>query len=343
MKWAVTFLAVANFAVLGCGRHWPTVQGVADRGFADSRRPVDSLDILPLDVDFAISSHARAPADEILARFNATAMGTIHTELLRRGYRVRAAMEWDGSYVQPDGTTATAIEPVAIAATADSLRGYGYAQDRSGGELLFPYLPHRLGEHTGSDTTLYVGGWAFIGKKRTSTGAKVAKGVLIGAVIVIVIVAAIAGLKKSGGSLAKGAGKIGSAAGRGARVLARSAGHAAKAFGHVAQASGKVLAKTGARTLQMTGKLAGRTTLDVLDAFGHTNTHILVYGGEPEYYERDLPRGGYSRMEIEMTLVDNTDGRTLWHARQEFPADAASSGDTAEVMRRMLASLPAQR
>ena len=36
------------------------------------------------------------------------------------------------------------------------------------------------GAATGSDATLYIGGWAYAGKKGTSKGVKIAAGVLIG-------------------------------------------------------------------------------------------------------------------------------------------------------------------
>lgn len=340
--WCIGLFAAMNAGVAGCARSWPAVQGIADNEFATHRAEVDTVDVLPLDVDFAISSAANAPADEILARFHDVALGTIQAELNQRGYALTAAMDWDGEYVAPDGSESVAIEQQAIVDTTDSLRGYGYAQSQTTDGLLYPYLPHRLGQATGSDTTLYVGGWAFVGKKRTPTGTKVAKGVLIGAVIVVVIIAVVAGADDVGKGLGKGAGAVAKAAGKGAQVMIRSAGHVAQGFGKAAVNSGKVLANTGGRVLGSTARATGRTTLRLLDAFGRSNTHIDIYGGEPDYYERDIPRRGYSRMEIEMTLVDNRDGRTLWHARQSFHASAANAKDTAEVIRRMLATLPAR-
>jgi hypothetical protein len=80
-----------------------------------------------------------------------------------------------------------------------------------------------------------------------------------------------------------------------------------------------------------------------MDAMGHTNTHIEIYGGRPDYFEEDrAPKKGRSQTYIEMTLVDNRTGRTLWHARQTFPGNAARPRHVAEMVHRMMATLPAQ-
>jgi hypothetical protein len=50
--------------------------------------------------------------------------------------------------------------------------------------------------------------------------------------------------------------------------------------------------------------------------------------------------GSESQMYLEMTLVDNHTGQTLWHARQAFPADATKAADTARAAKLMLRHLP---
>jgi hypothetical protein len=47
-------------------------------------------------------------------------------------------------------------------------------------------------------------------------------------------------------------------------------------------------------------------------------------------------------MYLAMTLVDNHTGLVLWHAHQQFPADATSAADTARVARTVLQLLPSR-
>ncbi len=359
--WFASFLAMMS---VGCGRSWPTVNGLADPDFAAHRVPVHSVDVLPLDVDLAIGAATRATPLQIAERFNAVALATLKQELVNRGYRV-TAVAWSGDrvYQEPEPTYPV-YDQQDVVDTADSLRGYGYAQSKSGqSELLTPHLPTTLGGGTGSDTTLYVGGWAYVGKTKTSTGKKVAIGVVIGLVLVVVIVAAVAGSKGKGGggfgraagAAARGAGKAAStvvrgaarAGGKVARGAGRAAGHVAKGAGRAAGEIGRGMGRAAGQVARGGGRAAGnlarataRTGIRVVDAMGHSNTHIDIYGGDVHAYQRDIPRDGYSRMHIELTLVDNRTGRTLWHARQRFYASAASPADTQEVMRRMVASLP---
>ncbi len=79
-----------------------------------------------------------------------------------------------------------------------------------------------------------------------------------------------------------------------------------------------------------------------MDALGRTGTHIEIYAGRPDYYRQDrTPRKGRSQTYVEMTLIDNGTGRTLWHARQTFPASAGRPDEVAEMVQRMLATFPA--
>jgi hypothetical protein len=47
-------------------------------------------------------------------------------------------------------------------------------------------------------------------------------------------------------------------------------------------------------------------------------------------------------MMLELTLIDNRSGRTLWHIRQELHADPTRPNDVAHVFRHLLSSLPAR-
>ena len=47
--------------------------------------------------------------------------------------------------------------------------------------------------------------------------------------------------------------------------------------------------------------------------------------------------------DLDMTLVDNRDGRVLWHVAQRFPASAASPADVTRAAQALLSTLPAAR
>jgi hypothetical protein len=84
-------------------------------------------------------------------------------------------------------------------------------------------------------------------------------------------------------------------------------------------------------------------SLQVLDAWGRSETHLEIYGGRPDYYRSSAPHKGRSAMLLEMTLVDNRTGRVLWHARQRFPASPAKPVEVEKAVKRLLAALPDAR
>src|SRR5262245_18686215 len=88
--------------------------------------------------------------------------------------------------------------------------------------------------------------------------------------------------------------------------------------------------------------VVARGGLRAIDAFGRTNTHLNVYVSSGPSPGAQPPHGGPSKMMLEMTLVDNRNGRVLWHARQQFRADPANNGDVTEAVLRMLRTMPAR-
>ena len=82
----------------------------------------------------------------------------------RRGYRVVAQMQWSGHYDGRSPQQPLVMSPQEIEATSTSLSSYGAAVHMSDNKLVPPFLPARLGQTTGSDATLYVGGWTYVGK-----------------------------------------------------------------------------------------------------------------------------------------------------------------------------------
>ncbi len=63
--------------------------------------------------------------------------------------------------------------------------------------------------------------------------------------------------------------------------------------------------------------------LTTADAFGRLDTHLEVYD-DYDGQVAPIPDEGPSRSLIEMTLVDNHTGETLWHARQWFDVNPES-------------------
>jgi hypothetical protein len=309
-------LAASVVLATGCGRAWPTVNAVADAEFLGGGGGVRSVDVLPLDVGVGAARDGREPPDLIWERFELLAEGELASELARRGYHVRAFIGRDGSI---RGHGAPAMDPRALEATQASLAAYGAAQARADGVLLTPFLPARLGEATGADATLYVGGWAYSGHdpRRVNAG-DVFKVVLVAAFIVVVVAVLVIASKGKGGG--------GGAAGGVARGAAHVGKGTARAVAHVGRASWHVL----------------RGFANGVDAWGRAHTHITVYSAPPAG-PPPLPETGPSRTQLEMTLVDNRRGVVLWHARQEFAANPARHDHVKKVVRQMLAGLPGRR
>jgi hypothetical protein len=321
-------LASSLLLATGCARTWPSVRSVGDEGFL-AAGGIRTIDLLPLDVGVALGPQVADDADAVADRFAGQAALEVYHHLVGRGYAA--------TFVGPDGVTSRSDGQLVIAMTPDeveavqaSLATFGTAQAREARVLLTPYLPARLGTVTGSDATLYVGGWAFAGRdRRAVSGADVAKGVLIGVFIVLVVVVAVAMAKKGGGGGGQGGG------GGAGRAIGGAGGAAARAIGAGGRAAARGL-----------GRVA-RTSLHVMraihhspDAWGRHHTHVNLYLAAPA---APPPDTGPSRTVLEMTLVDNRRGLVLWHARQEFPASPMKAEDVKGVVASLMAGLPARR
>ncbi len=337
----IGFLAAFAASVLlatGCGRTWPQVRSVGDPGFLETGGVV-TVDVLPMDVGISVSPETPESAEIVADRFVHLAAREVHAHLAGRGYVVAADIGPDGVYRRGDGQMAIAMTPEQLEAVGASLAAYGAAQQRARDVILTPYLPARLGAATGSDATLYVGGWGFAGRDEKGIDAgDVAKVVLVALFIVVVVAVAIVVAKKGGGG---GGGKGGSVASAGGSAAARAIGGAGgSAAGHAASGAARVAARG-------LGRVA-RGSLEVLrafhytgDAWGRHHTHLNVYLSMP--MAPPPPADGPSRTFLEMTLVDNRNGLVLWHARQQFPANPALYKDIRSVVGSMMAGLPASR
>lgn len=286
------------------------------------QQPISTIDVLPLDLElWTESGHERNPGD--LRMFaESRLLGGALGALTKRGYSVGAQIDWDGNYAG-----GAALAPNDLDATIGALARYGESTQKAPGRLPVPYLPARLGTQTGSDATLYIGGWSYVAKDRMSTGEKVAAGIAI-ALVVVVVVAIVVAVLSDKDSKSSGGGHRASTGVRDHRVGGSSEG-----------ASGGVLVTAG-------GGIRHRSTgaqvaVSVLDAFGRTAEVIASHPAWSEYPAAPH-EGEDSKMYVEMTLVDNRTGLALWHSHQLFPASGASADDVDRVARTLLASLPAR-
>jgi hypothetical protein len=348
----LAFVAAANLAMSGCGRTWPTVKPIGDPRFMARQTHVVSVDVLPVDVEVGTYAGAKMPVEDVASVFHSFTDEQMRATLANRGYEVRAVLDWDGTYAAGAGDAA-ALAPEEVAATARSLAQYGRAQAARQDVILFPYLPARLGTATGADATLYIGGTAYAGKDPDPIDAgDVIVAVLIVAVVVVVIAVAIAGGKGGGGNLASAAGNVAQAGARVVASVGRAALHVARAGSVVLEAAGRVAFESRCCWRAYEDPMWDPyydPSWDHSDAYGHTTVYVVIPESRPAPAPAPvappppapaMPEAGPSRTWLEMTLVDNRTGQVLWHARQQFAANPSKPGDTREMIRRMLETLP---
>jgi hypothetical protein len=322
---------------------------------------VSTIDVLPLDLALWTEPGYEPNLDQLRSAAEASMMNVAIETLAKSNYEINAMIDWNGDF--PGGH---ALDRDDLIATVSSLARYGTAATERPGTLPTPFLPARLGTTTGSDATLYVGGWSYVAAPRASTGDKVGEAILIGLLVVTVvaIVALVLSDSKSGG---KGSSSghsssslsgIGHASHAGTRHSGASGGGGVHLIGggqlggrdHGGGGNGgggggggghhaRPIHFTASRGVEHFGPIR-HTAERVLDAFGRTDTELMLE--TPDWVEDDdVPmEGEESQMYLEMTLVDNRTGVTLWHAHQTFPASASSAKDTARVAQTMLSKLP---
>lgn len=324
--------ALIGSSIAGCGAEaWPRgVRGVGDPRFLAHEQAIATIDLLPVDLQvWTEPGHAR-DAVAVAGDIEGTLASVVATQLAARGYELAAWIDRDGRYVASDGVTRDAMQPDDVARTGYSLSGYGMAQSRVDQQLLAPFLPARLGQATGSDATLYIGGWAFAGKgKGSGKAAKVIGTILIVGIIAIVLVAALAG-KDSGAGRA--AGKVADGAGRVATGAVKVVGRVALGVARTAGQVGHAIARDPELL---------HFTIDTMELLAQAGTHVEVYPARPDYYAEG-PRRGRSALLLEMTLIDNHTGRTLWHGRQRFPASPERPAQVERAVVQLMSTLPAR-
>lgn len=309
---AVAVITTVGFlTATGCGgAAWPNrAVGVSTVPFAHHDLDVSRIDILPLDLQVWAEPGNAVDLDAAASTGEGSIMDVALDTLAKRNYNVGAVIDRDGTF--PGGT---ALSRDDLSATLGALSRYGTTAAQHPGQLPVPYLPARLGTATGSEATLYIGGWAYLAKQRESAAEEIGKAVLItlAVVAVIAIVIALADSHHGSSHGSHGSGHAGGGSGGGGHGFGHGGFHHGN-FHHAA---------------------------NVVDAFGRTAVDLAF--AMPDWEDDPaLPHDGdQSQMYLEMTLVDNRTGLALWHAHQTFPAQLDHNEDTARAMRTLLALLP---
>gem|GEM_PF-2305066 len=183
-------MALASLAA-GCGPTWPKVRAVYHPEFLGNPARVQSVDVLPADIAVAVDEDMKLDTFRVAETINNTALREVVYEVHKRGYDVRQ-LDWRGNY-RNQGTAHQAMSADDLVSTTAALQRYGDNQLEgiAAGKprTLKTRLPVKLGEATGSDATLYVGGRAFVGTPPShGDGAAIA----IVAIFAILAVGAVA-------------------------------------------------------------------------------------------------------------------------------------------------------
>jgi hypothetical protein len=334
----------------GCGAAWPNkAAGLA--------RPevhrIETIDVLPVDLEVWTENGYPQPPEAVRDAASNLLLTSAVEVVQNRQYAIDGLIDWNGA-IDGRGEVMPAAD---VDATIATLAHYDEVAGRYTLHLPDPHLPSKLGQVSGADATLYIGGWGYVAAHHDSTGEKIAEGVLIGvAVIAVVAIVAIA-LSGSHGGGSHGGGSHGGGGG-GSHGGGGGRGHAAPIFHDhrtVATTDSPQFASIVVHDHRSTEGLAPivrdhrggdvgvhvsesrptrvDTAIDIVD-------DIDVSRPEHPDWSGDVPQGEDPEMYVEMTLVDNATGLVVWHAHQKFPASAASKDDLARVARTMLASLP---
>jgi hypothetical protein len=319
---AQALLAIA-LTLGACAPSWPNrATSITDPRLA--RGSIHTVDVLPADLQLWAEEEADVNPDMVQVNAEAMLIRATVEALGQRNERANV-IDWNGN-----ANGAPAMDGKALDATVGALSGYGSVAEDHPNALPIPYLPVKLGEATGADATLYVGGWSFVAKEPDhDTGKKILEGVLI-VVAVVAVIGIIAAVSKGSGGHGGGGG--GSAAGG----IAKAATHVAGQVGRAALRAGNIAFEVAKTTTQIEGEVLEQLPDPILDAFGH------IIGDAPARpdWSAGGPHEGDAQMYIEMTLVDNHTGLALWHAHQQFPANANHPDEVLRAVRIVLATMP---
>ena len=324
-------LALTTAAALlasGCGnnRPWPKAAvSAADPAIAQTV----SVDILPVDLAVWTAPGVSTSGGQIRSQLETHLLDATLATLGKRAYGIGATIDWNG---QSGGVDVMARQDVM--ATVGALAHYGDQAPQ--GELPLAALPSKLGESTGADATLYLGGWALVTPPKQDPAAKIAGDIAFALVVVAAVV--VVAMILEGGSKHSDKKKSGGAAIHEDRdeaiTSARDHRSATPARDHRSSSSSSSSSpEVVARDHPGGDTPRPRTHSSLHLSWGADLIEAVAWHPEPK---PDAESGLY----LEMTLVDNKTGHVLWHAHQWFPADAAKPADADRAAQTLLASLP---
>lgn len=350
LRGLVAVLTLSAVVASGCGgRAWPaSAASVADPAFVARDRGIVTVDILPFDLAVGIEPGARVEPGELRSRAETRIMNATIAGLTRRAYGIGGLIDWNGQAAGSEVLTRA-----DLLATVEALGSYGVSADPDPAAPPVA-LPATLGQTTGADATLYVGGWAYVPAHRESTGSKIAKGIAIAIVAVTVVVILVAITRSDKNSSSSSASK---SSGRAPRVGgAAIRDHREEAISEVRDHRSTPTVRDhrdgpGVRLIR-DHRASDAPRLPTLRPGGHrTVTDVALdlwsgpdgeLDGEPDgRADQPGPRPGkHSQLYLQMTLVDNRTRTVLWHAHQVFPANAGKAADAERAARLLLATLP---
>ena len=279
--------------------------------------------MLPVDLELSGEPGYEGNLAELQSNTVDTVMGVAVETLAERNYQLGAMIDWNG-----DAAGRSTLDKDDLLATIGSLSRYGgrvAAHSARDGQLPVPSLPARLGTVTGSDATLYVGGWSYVAREPPHSNTA---DTVVAVLLVVAVIGILVALVKSSNH----------------HDRASNGGHASGGHdGHHVRTGGTSSGSprhTGTRAFGRSHHGA-RIDSDLVDVVGRTADIALAvpsWAGDPA-----VPRDGREpQMYLEMTLVDNRTGLALWHAHQIFPADAENQDDVTRAATTMLALLPSR-
>jgi len=305
------------------------------------------------DNDPAKSEALRQAVFSNLVKFSADAFR-------QRGYELDYSARWDG-VVDRDGQLLVNRDELAV--MANSILQFVNAP--AGGtkgplttpEIIAPELAAKIGWATQSDALLYVNlkGVTTSNGKRT---AQVVGSVLFVVVIALIVLAILADSKGGGGG--RGGGTPGAGTGAGQAVAGPAtrgalpgggAGRGALPVGPGGGGSGAIVGPRGGGVPPV-GR-GGRSFVGgggpgrVYGGGPRVGVHMGVmiplngpgYTHEGQVGHQDEWFGG-DQMYLSMTLVNASDGRVLWHLKDDLDLDAEDPADVQEMVNRVVRSLP---
>lgn len=156
--------------------------GVAPARQGGRSRAPGTVDLLPIESRLAVYPEHRLPGGDPGMVLRAAVRSALPPVLRARRYRLATAIDRSGRYSVRQAMSAPELSETQVA-----LLRYAQAQRSSPRRLLAPALPHRLGQATGSSTTLFVAAYGIAGDDATNLDD------VIGGLALVSVVAGTAG------------------------------------------------------------------------------------------------------------------------------------------------------